>query len=336
MKKNIEIAIKTDVGKVRSKNEDNFVNLIDVFGNKDIAFIGAIDGVGGYAGGAEAASIAKEKLEKIVSESSEENNELLLRKAFVAANNEIFEQRFINPVHHKMSCVLTAAILDAQKEVLHFVHCGDTRAYILRNGELIKITKDHSLVGHLEDNNDILEEDAMRHPRRNEIFKLLGEKELLVDSDYFDIGSHSFNPGDLVFISSDGLTDLVNRASLIEILKTDISLEEKCQQLIDRANELGGKDNITVALGYFSNDGTELKSTTVENEQIALVDQQKGSKKNKKWMGNLFLLLAIVLLIIAILVLVISPKVILQYIIDNSSNNRLSTWATRLLDLLPK
>ncbi len=304
MKNKIKTAVISDLGKVRQGNEDNFVELQNVFGNSNVVLAGAIDGVGGYAGGARAAEITKLAIEKTVKEAEKEmaqNIELLLRKAFVEANNQIFEERFVNPVYHKMSCVLSVALLDAEKEVLHYVHCGDSRFYIFRNHELIKITKDHSLVGYLEDNGDLLEEDAMKHPRRNEIFKLLGEKELKPDSDYFDTGEFSFNAGDIALFCSDGLTDLVNRASIMETLESSISLEEKCQQLVNKANALGGKDNITVVLAEYRKDPFQKKENTAVKSMIIPTEPKPlpKKKKSKLW---LWLLLAILLPVLGILV----------------------------------
>ena len=324
MKNKIKTAVISDLGKVRQGNEDNFVELQNVFGNSNIVLAGAIDGVGGYAGGARAAEISKLAIEKTVKDADKEsaqNPELLLRKAFVEANNQIFEERFVNPVYHKMSCVLSVAILDAEKEVLHYVHCGDSRFYIFRNHELIKITKDHSLVGYLEDNGDLLEEDAMKHPRRNEIFKLLGEKELKPDSDYFDTGEYSYYAGDIALFCSDGLTDLVNRASMIETLESTISLEEKCQQLVNKANALGGKDNITLVLAEYRKDPFQKKENpAIQTLQIPTEPKPAPQKKKRKiW---LWLLLAIALSILGILVW------FLFFLNDKEQKNYQKKWET--------
>src|SRR5690606_13459922 len=120
----------------------------------------------------------------------------------------------------RMSCVLTVAILDAEKEMMYVAHVGDTRGYIFRKGELIKFTKDHSIVGFKEDNGYITEEEAMQHPQRNEISKMLGEQ--LLDANdsegYLDVFEHSFFPNDIVLLCSDGLTDLVTRKGISDIL----------------------------------------------------------------------------------------------------------------------
>lgn len=247
----IEIAALSDQGRRRNSNEDNLIALgFSVPQEREQALIAAIDGVGGYAGGAEAALITKEAIETCLKEGLDTGQaiEPLLRTALTKANNAVFEQRRLQTDKSKMSCVISLALLNPKEELLYYGHCGDTRCYIFRKGELIKITRDHSVVGILEDNGDLLEEDALNHPRRNEILKMLGEQVLQPQDTFIDFGTFSLYPGDIVLCCSDGLTDLVNQAGIKMILEGTSSLKRKAQQLIDQANELGGKDNITVVL----------------------------------------------------------------------------------------
>lgn len=284
----VNISSETNLGKVRQRNEDLPIGIKGILGSENIVLAGAIDGVGGYSGGEEASRIAKQFIEGIVLESSEDAAPALLVKvAFVEANNRIFEGRALTPVYHKMSCVLTFAILDANKEAMYYAHCGDSRAYVFRNGELIKITKDQSLVGHMEDSGDILEEDALNHPRRNEIFKMLGEKRLDPSSDYFDSGEYSFYPGDIVLFCSDGLTDLVNREGIKSILEQECPLPEKVHLLIDKANELGGKDNITVSLVEF--EGEKRAKPKEKNIEVA-VSKKTHTKKSRNLLFTILLI----------------------------------------------
>ena len=184
-----------------------------------------------------------------------------------------------------MSCVASFALLDVRSELLFFAHVGDTRGYLFRKGELIKFTHDHSVVGQLEDAGAILEQDALNHPRRNEILKMLGAEELqLTNNDYIEIGYHSFYAEDIVMFCSDGLSDLVNRSSMSETLGKNISLNEKVHELISKANHLGGKDNITVALAGYNPSVATSKQETEENVIIASskndMNTAKKSKKN--------------------------------------------------------
>src|SRR5690606_22584860 len=162
-----------------------------------------------------------------------------------------------------------------------------------RNNALIKITSDHSTIGFKEDKGFLTEEEAMRHPQRNEISKMLGE--YMIDANdtdaYFDFFEHSFLPGDIVLFCSDGLTDLVNRQGITVVLSRDISLKDKAQQLIDSANGLGGKDNITVALaGYEAKKAAKkVYKNTIEvpineEENLLTIMDKKPARKKKQWL----------------------------------------------------
>ncbi|MCH5719145.1 PP2C family protein-serine/threonine phosphatase [Niabella hibiscisoli] len=214
----------------------------------------------------------------------------LLKEAFINANNAIHTRR-VEAGLQRMSCVASLAILDAEKEMMYVAHVGDSRGYVFRNGELIKITQDHSTVGFKEDKGFLTEEEAMLHPQRNEISKMLGE--YMIDANdsegYFDFFEHSFLPGDIVLFCSDGLTDLVNREGMGSILLPTATLKAKAQQLIDAANELGGKDNITVALATYAGKAPAKKKAykntievpiSEEEDLLTIMDKKPARKKN--------------------------------------------------------
>lgn len=277
---------QTDLGRRRQENEDNYVWLPSLWQKDEFALIGAIDGVGGYEGGAEAAEIAKKTIENHLQNLSAGAPLQLLKEAIISANNKIVEIRRSNANLGRMSCVLTVAILDAAKEMMYVGHVGDSRGYVFRNGEMLKVTKDHSSVGMKEDSGYLTEEEAMHHPRRNEISKMLGENLLdAEDSDgYIDMTEHSYLPLDITLFCSDGLTDLVTKAQMAEILSGEKSLPEKAQLLIDKANELGGKDNITVALAAYKarkSDSKKLYKRTIE-VPIGEVETEAGNAATKK------------------------------------------------------
>jgi len=145
--------------------------------------------------------------------------------------------------------VLTLTLVDQKNNTFYYAHVGDTRLYLLRGNSLIKVTKDHSFVGFLEDSGRLSEEEAMSHPKRNEIDKALGfNAQISINTDYIETGNSPFLPGDLLMLCSDGLTDLVNNHTMASILISDKTLQEKGKDLIEAANEAGGKDNITVVL----------------------------------------------------------------------------------------
>lgn len=292
MSKIIESYVQTDIGRQRKNNEDNFIWVENLWGKPEVTLIGAIDGVGGYEGGEEAAAIAKDTIENYFRQFSFGQPLQLLKEAIISANNNIYEKRKELNLG-RMSCVLTVAILNTEKEMLYLGHVGDSRAYVYRNGELIKVSSDHSVVGFKEDNGYLTEEEAMHHPQRNEISKMLGEIYLdASDSDeYLELKEHSYLPGDIVLFCSDGLTDLVNRQSMSDVLSLDLSIPQKVQQLIDKANELGGKDNITVALALFNAKQTPKKKSgkrtieiPIEGEDIPTPDTNKPARKKKEWL----------------------------------------------------
>lgn len=267
---------QTDIGKQRTNNEDTYVHIASP-DNRHV-LIGAIDGMGGYEGGEVAAALYRQSLERSFNDTLLQGfspttaaNLEDLRQWAIAGNNSIVDEAAAQPERPQMACVATIALIDVAAEQLYYAHVGDSRAYLFRRGELIKLTHDHSPVGRLEDSGAILEPEAMRHPRRNVVDRSLGQVRLSsADMEHVEVGSHSFYAGDTVLLCSDGLTDLVDRATLAAILSQEQPLEVLTQQLIDQANALGGKDNITVALAKFL---PEAPVTPAAGEASLLVEE---------------------------------------------------------------
>jgi serine/threonine protein phosphatase PrpC len=236
----------TDTGKVRDNNEDTFIAEITAANDFIIACV--IDGVGGYSGGEIAAEIAKFS---VLEHLSKPTGDLLenMKTAIVAADAKIVAEKLQDKELENMACVLTLAVVDLKNNLFYYAHVGDTRLYLLRDNSLVKITKDQSFVGFMEDSGRLTEEQAMKHPKRNEINKALGfGANLTEQEDYIEIGQSPFLPGDLLLLCSDGLSDMVNREDLTGILTTEDSLEYKASELILAANKNGGLDNITAVL----------------------------------------------------------------------------------------
>jgi len=236
----------TDTGKIRDNNEDTFIAQHIL--NKRYILASVIDGVGGYHGGEVAAEIAREE---IINQLGKSNGELIpeMITALKQASAKIYKERQINKEHDQMACVATLVVADLQNNQLTYAHVGDTRLYLLRDGSLIKISKDHSFVGYLEDSGRLTEADAMNHPKRNEINKALGfSSEIETDDTYIETGESPFLPGDLLLLCSDGLTDMVNKKDITNLITGEDSLQEKVAALIETANNNGGNDNITVVL----------------------------------------------------------------------------------------
>ncbi len=236
----------TDKGKCRDKNEDTF--FVREVINRQFVVACVIDGVGGYQGGAIAAGIARsvimQQLEKL-----SDNVIDSLQQAIVAANAKINQQKKPGDKNERMACVLTCAVIDIKNNKCWWAHVGDTRIYLFRDNSLIKISSDHSAVGFLEESGRLSEEEAMRHPRRNEINKALGfEEDITTGDDFIETGESPFLSGDMLLLCSDGLTDMISSATIVSVLTTTKNIAAKTQALIDAANEAGGNDNITAVL----------------------------------------------------------------------------------------
>ncbi|WP_207425391.1 PP2C family serine/threonine-protein phosphatase [Pedobacter sp. SYSU D00535] len=240
----------TDTGKLRDNNEDTFIAEKAMGDRFIIACV--IDGVGGYVGGEVAAAIAKDAIQRHLKEPVS-NIINTMKEAFSSANERIQEEKQQIKQYDKMACVLTLAVVDVENNLFYYAHVGDTRLYLLRDHSLVKVTKDHSFVGFLEDSGRLSEESAMKHPKRNEINKALGfGQQIQLQKDYIETGQSPFLPGDTLLLCSDGLTDLVNKHEITSILSSASSLEQKGNQLVSAANQNGGKDNITVVLVHNS------------------------------------------------------------------------------------
>ncbi|HKE84261.1 MAG TPA: protein phosphatase 2C domain-containing protein [Vicinamibacterales bacterium] len=228
----------TDPG-IREVNEDRF-HIDEARG----LFI-VIDGIGGQAAGGRAADIAlsmlRQRLERETGPVCER-----VREAIAIANNEIYRLASTRPEWDGMACVLTVAVV--KEGVATIGHVGDTRLYKLHHGGLEKITRDHSPVGEREDAHELSEFEAMRHPRRNEVYRDVGsEPHTPSDPEFVDLQEIPFEPDEALLLCSDGLTDLVDSASILREVR-DCAGEPHAvaHALVDAANTAGGRDNVTV------------------------------------------------------------------------------------------
>ena len=333
------IAGQTDVGQRRTDNQDTFI-CTPVWA-ESTALLAAIDGVGGYAGGDRAAAIAKASIEKYMATPNGDPLSML-REAVVFANNQINTARQEDRKLAQMCCVLTTALVDAALGKLYYVHVGDTRLYRFRQGTLEKITRDHSMVGIREDANELTEDEAMNHPRRNEILREVGSAEHRVDdADFLESGETDFLPGDQLLLCSDGLTDMITQRQIVAVLNRSISLDKQTTELIRLANRQGGKDNITVVLARNNAPATKPLNPTVESVAVpvasleptrppeAPVNPSIPKKPEKRSLGGLWALFVLlgIGLVAAIVWYQYQPASSEQVIID-----RVGTGATPLTD----
>ena len=225
----VENAGRTDVGRQRSANEDDFVLAPP--------FFAVADGMGGAKAGEVASAMATEVFEG--ESDSSEPAEAQLARMLREANKRIHDLAVADESHRGMGTTLTAAKVTGDE--ISLAHVGDSRAYRMRDGELEQLTKDHSLVAELERSGQITAEAAEHHPQRSIITRALGpEPEVEVDT-----MTYPARPGDVFLLCSDGLTTMVPEARIARILGRSRDLDSALSRLIREANEGGGRDNIT-------------------------------------------------------------------------------------------
>src|SRR5919106_5654571 len=224
-----EQAFKTDTGRQRHANEDSYFAQAPVFA--------VADGMGGAQAGEVASRIAAGAFEQGVD--AEAPAETQLREIAQEANRRIHKLAQEDSSRAGMGTTLTAALLRDDEVALG--HVGDSRAYVLRDGELKRLTKDHSLVEELRRQGRLTEEQAEEHPQRSIITRALGpEPSVNVDTMTFPARN-----GDVFLLCSDGLTTMVPDEEIREILVRSKSLRSAVNKLVDAANRRGGRDNIT-------------------------------------------------------------------------------------------
>jgi protein phosphatase len=223
----------SDVGRARQGNEDNYFVRAPIFV--------VADGMGGAQAGEVASQLAVEEFEPGMpgnGASAEQGLSDIIR----AANRRIHEMSHSDEQRSGMGTTCTAIYVDESEVVI--AHVGDSRCYLFRNGELTRLTTDHSLVGELVDRGKLTEEQAEMHPQRSVITRALGpEPDVRVDTERVEA-----RHGDVFLLCSDGLTSMVREAGLVPVMRNASSLEEAGRGLIAAANEAGGRDNITVIL----------------------------------------------------------------------------------------
>lgn len=247
---------RTDVGQVRADNEDNYLVGRQVFA--------VADGMGGHAAGEVAAKAALEPLVAIDGREfdSEEDVETALVHAVREANRHVVEMAQAQPELAGMGTTLTAALLRNGR--LHLAHVGDSRAYLLRDGEAItQLTTDHTLVERLVREGRLSRDEAAIHPQRNVITRAIGnDADVVVDS----LPPLRLQPGDQVLLCSDGLTGPLRDTEIAATLTQTEAGDEAVSTLVDRANAAGGPDNITVIL--LRVDGSETDTRPIDDDNI--------------------------------------------------------------------
>jgi serine/threonine protein phosphatase PrpC len=235
----VRAAAASDRGRIRDGNEDR------VYVDALRGIFAVVDGVGGHASGEVAASIAVDVIEQRLSRALWSPAQRV-REAIALANNEILTQATQSPEHTGMTCVLTVALLT--EGGLTVGHVGDTRLYRLDASGMQKLTHDHSPVGEREDAGELLEAEAMRHPRRNEVFRDVGSSFHEPDDEGFiELVEAPFDAESALLICSDGLTDMVSASAIERVVRRHAGDPQRvAEALVLAANEAGGRDNVSV------------------------------------------------------------------------------------------
>ena len=234
--------IQTDVGRRRNTNQDYAA----VFENQTGQLLAVLaDGMGGHQAGDVASQMAVSNLgedwQQTVTETPEKAIQWLIRQ-FQQENEVINRTGQEQPELLGMGTTLVAAILFP--EVFALAHVGDSRAYLLRDGQIRQLTEDHSLVNELVKSGEITQEMAANHPRKNVLTRSIG----MPGTVEVDVTTIQWTADDYLLFCSDGLTNMVSDATIAEVINGPGSLEDKNERLIFLANEAGGSDNITVLL----------------------------------------------------------------------------------------
>jgi protein phosphatase len=229
-----EHVARTDTGHQRATNEDSYLERAPLFV--------VADGMGGAQAGEVASQLAIGHFAEGLPGEESEGSERRLTRAVMAANAEIHALSEADSRRAGMGTTLTAAYVGRGQ--VSFAHVGDSRAYRLRDGELERITEDHSLVEELLRQGRLTEEEAEEHPQRSIITRALGpEPEVEVDT--FTVAGRD---GDVYLICSDGLTSMVAESAVAEIMREAPDIASAAERLVAAALEAGGRDNITVVL----------------------------------------------------------------------------------------
>ncbi|WP_344554278.1 Stp1/IreP family PP2C-type Ser/Thr phosphatase, partial [Pseudokineococcus marinus] len=239
----LRYAARSDVGLVRSSNQDS-------------AYVGphllvVADGMGGHAGGDVASSIAVAELSRLEGESHGADALGHLEEAVRRASARLSERVREEPALAGMGTTVTALLRSGDR--LALAHIGDSRAYVLRDGELAQVTHDHTFVQHLVDEGRITAEEAEHHPQRSVLLRVLGD---IDSSQELDTSVREARTGDRWLLCSDGLSGMVGHATLREALTGVPDVGECADLLVQLALRGGGSDNVTVVVADVVDVGT--------------------------------------------------------------------------------
>ncbi|MGH9899375.1 MAG: protein phosphatase 2C domain-containing protein [Pyrinomonadaceae bacterium] len=287
----IELYALTDVGRVRQGNEDNFLlmdlsagvswtgtddasipenlkRLTSLKGGLGGLVLAVSDGMGGEQAGDVASQMAVEGVRQTLSGNNHQGEAKLfeeLVKATLLVNNAVYEKSICDTECSGMGATFTGTAISEKS--IELLQIGDSRAYLMRDGNLTLITKDQSLVQQLVETGQITAEEAVHHPHRNLILQALGAQREVSPT----LARLEVRQNDLLLLCSDGLSGKLNSQEMGSIISDTTDLQETAEALVKEANERGGEDNITVVLARFGGeDLTAPESSEIHVKEFSL------------------------------------------------------------------
>lgn len=236
---------KSDLGKAREKNEDSYYIPNE---DSELKIYLLADGMGGYKGGEIASKLAIDSAKRYIESNfkdiihDRENIEKLIKSSMEYANMIVYEKSKENKELEGMGTTLEICLVYGNK--VYIGHVGDSRIYRIRKNIIRKLTVDHSYVEKLVREGTITKKEAEHHPKKNMLLKALGCTSYVEP----DVTTKGFLKDDILLMSSDGLTNMIADDEIYDIVTKN--KEDSTKILIERANELGGYDNITVVIVY--------------------------------------------------------------------------------------
>ncbi len=242
----MEVGSYTDIGKFRDINEDDYY-VSDYVSDAEAIYAVVADGMGGHSAGDVASSMAIHVACDYIEANFDAQKGIdgikeLLKNAVVFANNAVFSSASTKDGLSGMGTTFTMCFLLGKSLIA--AHVGDSRMYLMRQGKLKKLTRDHSLVEELVKSGSITELEAQKHPQKNVITRAVGAF-AEVDADIF---SEELKEGDIILLCTDGLTNEISEKKIHKTIKEESSLMGAAQKLVFCAIDAGGKDNITAVL----------------------------------------------------------------------------------------
>jgi protein phosphatase len=306
----------TDVGRVRDGNEDAY--LVD----DAIGLVAVADGIGGHRAGEVASATAIEALRAAITSGR------TLREAIEDANTAVFSKAQTDINLRGMGTTLTAGTLVAGNTVL-LGHVGDSRAYLLRDGELRQVTVDHSLVEELVQEGKLTADEAAVHPQRSIITRSIGT-DPVVDVDVYPV---ELAPGDRLVLCSDGLTDMVHTEDIGAIVRREDDPTRAASALVDAANQAGGVDNITVVVVAVTDEApTRMVPEVVAPIEAVAVDDEAPTepkatrtRRGVRGVGRVLLWALPIVLVLAIAVAAVGWYARKDYYVG-ASNGRVTVF----------